>query len=85
VTVLFGYCGRLKLKTHIVLLRLQNIDVSSIHACIMPDSFQDIEFRRVRGQIVDCDVSAMGRKPIPYLPVLVVGSIVLNQIDFLGK
>jgi hypothetical protein len=51
----------------------------------MPDSFQSIEFWRVRGQIVDCDVSAMGGKPIPYLLVLVIGSIVLNQIDFLGK
>jgi len=34
---------------------------------------------------VDFDGSAMGAKPIPYLPVLVIGSIVLNQIDFLGK
>jgi hypothetical protein len=51
----------------------------------MPDSFQSIEFRRVRGQIVDFDGSAVGGKPIPYLPVLVIGSIVLNQIDFLRK
>jgi hypothetical protein len=51
----------------------------------MPDSFQSIKFRRVRGQIVDFDVSAMGGKPIPYLLVLVIGGVVLNQVDFLGK
>lgn len=34
---------------------------------------------------MDFDVSSMGGKPIPDLPVLVIRSIVLNQIDFLGK
>jgi len=51
----------------------------------MPDSFQSIEFWGVRRQIVNLDVSAMGGKPIPYLPILVVGSVVLDQIDFLWK
>jgi hypothetical protein len=51
----------------------------------MPDSFQSIEFWGVRWQIVNLDVSAMGGKPSPYLPILVVGSVVLDQIDFLGK
>ena len=51
----------------------------------MPDSFQSIEFGGVRWQIVDLDVSAVGGKPSPYLPILVVGSVVLDQIDFLGK
>jgi len=51
----------------------------------MPDSFQSIELRRVSGEIVDFDVSSMGGKPTPYLPVLVIRCIVLNQIDFLGE
>jgi hypothetical protein len=51
----------------------------------MPDSFQSIEFWGVRRQIADLDGSAMGGKPIPYLPILVVGSVVLDQIDFLRK
>jgi hypothetical protein len=51
----------------------------------MPDSFQSIEFWGVRRQIVNLDISAMGGKPIPYLPILVVRSVVLDQIDFLGK
>lgn len=59
--------------------------MSSIHARIMPDSFQSIEFWGVRRQIVNLDVSAMGGKPVPYLPILVVGSVVLDQIDFLWK
>ena len=59
--------------------------MSSIHARIMPDSFQSIEFWGVRRQIVNLDVSAMGGKPLPYLSILVVGSVVLDQIDFLGK
>ena len=51
----------------------------------MPDSFQSIEFWGVRRQIVNLDVSAMGGKPIPYLPIFVVGSVVLDQINFLRK
>jgi hypothetical protein len=34
---------------------------------------------------VNLDVSAMSRKPIPNLPVLVIGGVVLDEIDFAGK
>ena len=34
---------------------------------------------------MDFDVSSMGGKPIPYLPVLVIGGVVLDEIDFAGK
>lgn len=34
---------------------------------------------------MNLDVSAMGGKPSPYFPILVVRSVVLDQIDFLGK
>jgi hypothetical protein len=34
---------------------------------------------------VNLDVLAMSRKPIPNLPILVVGSIVLHQEDFARK
>jgi len=34
---------------------------------------------------VNLDVLAMSRKPIPNLPILVVGGIVLNQKDFARK
>lgn len=34
---------------------------------------------------MNLDVSAMSRKPIPNLPVLVIGGVVLDEIDFAGK
>ena len=34
---------------------------------------------------MNLDVSAMPRKPIPNLPVLVIGGVVLDEIDFAGK
>jgi hypothetical protein len=34
---------------------------------------------------VNLDVSAMSREPIPNLPVLVIGGVVLDEIDFAGK
>ena len=34
---------------------------------------------------MDFDVSSMGGKPIPYLSILVIGSVVVDQIDFLRK
>jgi hypothetical protein len=34
---------------------------------------------------VNLDVLAMSRKPIPNLPVLVVGGVVLDQINFARK
>lgn len=34
---------------------------------------------------MNLDISAMIGKPMPYFLILVVRSIVLNQIDFLGK
>jgi hypothetical protein len=34
---------------------------------------------------VNFDVSAMSRKPVPNLPVLVIGGVVLDEIDFAGK
>lgn len=34
---------------------------------------------------MNLDVSAMSRKPIPNLPVLVIGGVVLDEIDFSGK
>lgn len=34
---------------------------------------------------MNLDVSAMSRKPIPNLPVLVIGGVVLDEINFAGK
>ena len=34
---------------------------------------------------MNLDVSAMSRKPIPNLPVLVIGGVVLDEIDFAGE
>lgn len=34
---------------------------------------------------MNLDVPAMSRKPIPNLPVLVIGGVVLDEIDFAGK
>ena len=34
---------------------------------------------------MNLDGSAMSRKPIPNLPVLVIGGVVLDEIDFAGK
>ncbi|MDO9350756.1 MAG: hypothetical protein Q7U55_05900 [Deltaproteobacteria bacterium] len=34
---------------------------------------------------MNLDVSAMSRKPIPNFPVLVIGGVVLDEIDFAGK
>jgi hypothetical protein len=34
---------------------------------------------------VNLDISPMGGKPIPYLPILVVGSVVLDEMDFAGE
>jgi hypothetical protein len=34
---------------------------------------------------VNLDFLAMSRKPIPNLPVLVIGGVVLDEIDFAGK
>ena len=34
---------------------------------------------------MNLDVSAMSRKPIPNLRVLVIGGVVLDEIDFAGK
>ena len=34
---------------------------------------------------MNLDVSAMSRRPIPNLPVLVIGGVVLDEIDFAGK
>lgn len=51
----------------------------------MPHSFQSVEFRRVRGEIVNLYIPAMGREPMPDLAIFVVGSVVLDQEDFLRK
>jgi hypothetical protein len=34
---------------------------------------------------VNLDILAVSRKPIPNLPVLVIGGVVLDEIDFAGK
>ena len=34
---------------------------------------------------MDFDVSSVIGEPKPHLPILVIGSIVLNQMDLLGK
>jgi hypothetical protein len=51
----------------------------------MPDSFQGVEFGGVSWQVVDLDIFAMMGKPVPDVPVFVVGSIVLDEVDFAGK
>ena len=34
---------------------------------------------------MNLDILAVSRKPIPNLPVLVIGGVVLDEIDFAGK
>src|SRR5437016_5469052 len=56
-----------------------------MHTCMMPDSFQGIEFRGIGRQIVHLDQSAVVGEPQPNIPIFVIWGVVLNQEHLLGK
>lgn len=52
---------------------------------VVPNSLQGIEFWGVCRKIGNFDMFAMIAEPIPYGAVFVIGSIVLDEINFLRK
>ncbi len=46
---------------------------------VLPEALRGIELRRVRWQLVHLKPAAVGGEPFPYLGILVVRSVVLNQ------
>ena len=53
--------------------------VSGVFACVVPDPFGGIEFRRVGRQLEDLHVTPVLSKPLIRFLLFVIGGIVLNQ------
>lgn len=65
-------------RSHDFLRVLEATVVCAMHARVMPQRLGGVEFWRVRRQLVNFQPAAIGRKPLPYQRLLVVGGVVLN-------
>ena len=55
--------------------------VRGLHARVMPDPFDGVELRGIGGKQVDFQAAAVRAEPLIDFGLLVVGSVVLNQVD----
>ena len=53
--------------------------MGSVLARVLPEPLRRVELRRIGRQLVDFQPVAVAFEPSPYLGVLVIGGIVLNQ------
>ena len=56
----------------------------TVKSGVMPDPFQSVVFRRIGREVGDLHIFAVIREPFLDVFVFVVGSIVLDEIDFPG-
>ena len=63
------------------LRRVEVAIVRRLHSGVMPNSFHGIELRRIRRKQIDFHAFAVRAEPFVDFGLLVIGSIVLHQVD----